>query len=175
MSRRRNCHDNAVAESFFQLLKRERIKRKLYNHRDKEMQDNFDYIELFYNSKRRHNSNYLLFPIDFENQFRKTAQRCLVNWWRFSVVGRYILTPRIFHHLNKIQPGSGGEIQLTDGISALLTEEQVLAYRFDGVRYDCGSKFGYLEATIRLGLKHPEVANELRALIDSIANQEKKV
>lgn len=91
-----------------------------------------------------------------------------------GVVGRYILTPRIFHHLNNIQPGSGGEIQLTDGISALLTEEQVLAYRFDGVRYDCGSKFGYLEATIRLGLKHPEVANELRALIESIANQKKK-
>ena len=92
-----------------------------------------------------------------------------------GVVGRYILTPRIFHHLNKIQPGSGGEIQLTDGISALLTEEQVLAYRFDGVRYDCGSKFGYLEATIRLGLKHPEVSGELRALIDSIANHKKKV
>ena len=92
-----------------------------------------------------------------------------------GVVGRYILTPRIFHHLNNIQPGSGGEIQLTDGISALLTEEQVLAYRFDGVRYDCGSKFGYLEATIRLGLKHPEVSGELRALIDSIANHKKKV
>ncbi|HSH54736.1 MAG TPA: UTP--glucose-1-phosphate uridylyltransferase GalU [Methylotenera sp.] len=92
-----------------------------------------------------------------------------------GVVGRYILTPRIFHHLHNITPGSGGEIQLTDGISALLTEEQVLAFRFDGVRYDCGSKFGYLEATIRLGLKHPEVANELRALIESIANQKKKV
>lgn len=91
-----------------------------------------------------------------------------------GVVGRYILTPRIFHHLNNIKPGSGGEIQLTDGISALLTEEQVLAYRFDGVRYDCGSKFGYLEATIRLGLKHPEVADELRILIESISNQKKK-
>jgi UTP--glucose-1-phosphate uridylyltransferase len=91
-----------------------------------------------------------------------------------GVVGRYILTPRVFHHLNNIKPGSGGEIQLTDGISALLTEEQVLAYRFDGVRYDCGSKFGYLEATIRLGLKHPEVADELRILIESISNQKKK-
>ncbi|MBC7786082.1 MAG: UTP--glucose-1-phosphate uridylyltransferase GalU [Methylophilaceae bacterium] len=85
-----------------------------------------------------------------------------------GVVGRYILTPRIFHHLDKMQAGAGGEIQLTDGISALLTEEQVLAYRFDGVRYDCGSKFGYLEATIRLGLKHPEVGADLRALIESI-------
>lgn len=85
-----------------------------------------------------------------------------------AVVGRYILTPRIFHHLDKMQAGAGGEIQLTDGISALLTEEQVLAYRFNGVRYDCGSKFGYLEATIRLGLKHPEVGADLRALIESI-------
>ncbi len=85
-----------------------------------------------------------------------------------AVVGRYILTPRIFYHLDKAQAGKGGEIQLTDAISALLTEEQVLAYRFDGVRYDCGSKFGYLEATIRIGLKHPEVQDELRALIESI-------
>ena len=73
MSRRGNCHDNAVAESFFQLLKRERIKRKIYNYRDEARQDIFDYIELFYNPQRRHNSNNLLSPIDFENQFRKTA------------------------------------------------------------------------------------------------------
>lgn len=73
MSRRGNCHDNAVAESFFQLLKRERIKRKTYNHRDEARQDIFDYIELFYNSKRRHNANNLLYPIEYENQFRKTA------------------------------------------------------------------------------------------------------
>lgn len=91
-----------------------------------------------------------------------------------GVVGRYILTPRIFHHLDHVQAGAGGEIQLTDGISALLAEEQVLAYRFDGVRYDCGSKFGYLEATIRLGLKHPEVSKDLRELIESIVNGKKK-
>ena len=91
-----------------------------------------------------------------------------------GVVGRYILTPRIFHHLNNVQPGSGGEIQLTDGISALLAEEQVLAYRFDGKRYDCGSKFGYLEATIRLGLRHPEVGKDLKALLESIVNEKKK-
>jgi UTP--glucose-1-phosphate uridylyltransferase len=88
-----------------------------------------------------------------------------------GVVGRYILTPRIFHHLHSINAGKGGEIQLTDAISALLTEEQVLAYRFDGVRYDCGSKFGYIEATVRLGLKHPEVSQDLRALIDSIKSE----
>nr|WP_268746827.1 IS3 family transposase [Methylotenera sp. G11] len=69
MSRRGNCHDNAVVESFFQLLKRERIKRKIYNNRDEAKQDIFDYIELFYNSKRRHNSNNLLSPINYENQF----------------------------------------------------------------------------------------------------------
>jgi UTP--glucose-1-phosphate uridylyltransferase len=90
-----------------------------------------------------------------------------------AVVGRYILSPRIFYHLDSVQAGAGGEIQLTDGISALLTEEQVLAYRFDGVRYDCGSKFGYLEATIRLGLKHPEVSKDLRALLESIVNDKK--
>ena len=86
-----------------------------------------------------------------------------------GVVGRYILTPRIFHHLETIKPGSGGEIQLTDGIASLLAEEQVLAYRFDGIRYDCGSKLGYLEATIKLGLRHPEVGAELRQFLDQLA------
>lgn len=74
-----------------------------------------------------------------------------------AVVGRYVLTPRIFHHLESVAPGAGGEIQLTDGIAALLTEEQVLAYRYDGVRYDCGSKIGYLQATVVFGQRHPEV------------------
>jgi len=74
-----------------------------------------------------------------------------------AVVGRYVLTPRIFHHLEMIGAGSGGEIQLTDGIAGLLTEEQVLAYRYDGTRYDCGSKLGYLQATVALGQRHPEV------------------
>ena len=86
-----------------------------------------------------------------------------------GVVGRYILTPRIFHHLETIKPGSGGEIQLTDGIASLLAEEQVLAYRFDGIRYDCGSKLGYLQATIKLGLRHPEVGAELRQFLDQLA------
>ena len=74
-----------------------------------------------------------------------------------AVVGRYILTPRIFHHLENVKPGSGGEIQLTDGMAALLAEEQVLAYRYLGKRYDCGSKLGYLEATVDFGRRHPEV------------------
>jgi UTP--glucose-1-phosphate uridylyltransferase len=80
-----------------------------------------------------------------------------------AVVGRYVLTPRIFHYLENAKPGAGGEIQLTDGIAALLREEQVLAYRYEGVRYDCGSKLGYLQATIELGRKHPEVGAEFSA------------
>ncbi len=77
-----------------------------------------------------------------------------------AVVGRYVLTPRIFHYLENVAPGSGGEIQLTDGIAALLNEQQVLAYRFDGTRYDCGSKIGYLKATVEFALRHSEVAEE---------------
>ncbi len=77
-----------------------------------------------------------------------------------AVVGRYILTPRIFHHLENVKPGSGGEIQLTDAISALLNEQQILAYRYQGVRYDCGSKLGYLQATVEFGQRHPEVGKE---------------
>jgi len=77
-----------------------------------------------------------------------------------AVVGRYILSARIFHHLQRVRPGAGGEIQLTDGIAALLNEQSVLAYQFDGVRYDCGSKLGYLKANVAYGLKHPEVARD---------------
>jgi UTP--glucose-1-phosphate uridylyltransferase len=76
---------------------------------------------------------------------------------RLAVVGRYILTPRIFHHLRTMPAGAGGEIQLTDGISRLLDDEKVLAYEFEGRRYDCGNKLGYLEATVELGVKHPGV------------------
>jgi UTP--glucose-1-phosphate uridylyltransferase len=75
-----------------------------------------------------------------------------------AVVGRYVLTPRIFHHLRTMPPGAGGEIQLTDAIARLLVDERVVAYEFDGRRYDCGSKLGYLEATVDFGLKHTEVA-----------------
>lgn len=77
-----------------------------------------------------------------------------------GVVGRYILTPRVFHHLQRARAGAGGEIQLTDGIAALLDEERIFAYQFDGVRYDCGSKVGYLKANVAYGLKHPETARE---------------
>ena len=83
-----------------------------------------------------------------------------------AVVGRYVLTPRIFHHLARIGKGTGGEIQLTDGIAALLKEEQALAYRYAGKRYDCGSKLGYLEATVALGLRHQEVGTAFRKLLE---------
>ena len=77
-----------------------------------------------------------------------------------AVVGRYILTPRIFELLESTPRGAGGEIQLTDGIAALLREEQVLAYQFKGKRYDCGSKLGYLKASIDFALKHEELAED---------------
>ncbi|MBQ9259632.1 MAG: UTP--glucose-1-phosphate uridylyltransferase GalU [Neisseriaceae bacterium] len=79
-----------------------------------------------------------------------------------AVVGRYILTPRIFEFLSTIGRGAGGEIQLTDAIARLLKYETVIAYPFDGKRYDCGSKIGYLQATVDLGLKHPETGEALR-------------
>jgi UTP--glucose-1-phosphate uridylyltransferase len=73
-----------------------------------------------------------------------------------AVVGRYVLTGSIFAHLETLGKGAGGEIQLTDGIAALMQAEQVLAYRYAGQRYDCGSKLGYLKAMVAMGLKHPE-------------------
>lgn len=85
-----------------------------------------------------------------------------------AVVGRYVLTPRIFHHLAQLQAGSGGEIQLTDGISALIKEEKVLAHRFNGTRYDCGSKLGYLKATVAFGLKHSELGEDFAAYLATI-------
>jgi len=85
-----------------------------------------------------------------------------------AVVGRYILTPRIFHHLHNVKPGAGSEIQLTDAIAALIEEERVLAYRYQGTRYDCGSKLGYMQATVALGLEHPEVKQEFAEYLQSL-------
>ena len=82
-----------------------------------------------------------------------------------AVVGRYVLTPRIFHHLERVTPGAGGEIQLTDAIATLLAEEQVLACRFLGTRYDCGTKLGYLQAMVAFGRKHPEVGPSFEAYL----------
>ena len=88
-----------------------------------------------------------------------------------AVVGRYVLSPRIFHHLRTMPPGAGGEIQLTDGIARLLGEERVLAYEFEGRRYDCGSKLGYLEATVDYALRHPEVGPGFAQYLDRRSSQ----
>lgn len=89
-----------------------------------------------------------------------------------AVVGRYVLSGRIFDYLEKLGKGAGGEIQLTDGIAALMQAERVLAYRYDGVRYDCGSKLGYLKATVAMGLKHPETGAEFRASLEQLLHPE---
>jgi len=76
-----------------------------------------------------------------------------------------VLTPLVFEHLANIRPGAGGEIQLTDALAKLINDEPVLAYRFDGTRYDCGSKIGYLQATVELALRHPEVGPDFSAFL----------
>ncbi|MSQ68705.1 MAG: UTP--glucose-1-phosphate uridylyltransferase GalU [Gammaproteobacteria bacterium] len=82
-----------------------------------------------------------------------------------GVVGRYILPPEILDILEQTPRGAGGEIQLTDGIATLLARQQVLAYEFEGTRYDCGSKLGYLQATVELALQHPELQAPFRAYL----------
>ena len=82
-----------------------------------------------------------------------------------AVVGRYVLTPLVFEHLANIPPGAGGELQLTDALAKLIQDEPVLAYTFHGTRYDCGSKIGYLQATVELALRHPEVAADFAAFL----------
>ena len=84
-----------------------------------------------------------------------------------AVAGRYILTPSIFKHIALQSSGVGGEIQLTDGISSLLMHEKVLAYRFEGTRYDCGSKLGFLKATVDLAKNHPQLGCEFSAWLES--------
>lgn len=88
-----------------------------------------------------------------------------------GAVGRYIFTPAIFRYLEGLDPGTGGEIQLTDGIQALLQEERVLAYQFLGDRYDCGSKLDYLKAVIAFGLKHPELGRQFSRYLKSLNEQ----
>jgi UTP--glucose-1-phosphate uridylyltransferase len=77
-----------------------------------------------------------------------------------AVIGRYVLTPEIFELLSQVTPGAGGEIQLTDAISKLLSRERVLAVRLPGRRFDCGSKLGYLKATLEYGLRHAEIGED---------------
>jgi UTP--glucose-1-phosphate uridylyltransferase len=87
-----------------------------------------------------------------------------------AVVGRYLLAPEIFHYLENVKPGAGGEIQLTDGIAAMLNEQRALAYEFQGVRHDCGSKLGYLQANVLYAMRHPEVSKDFRAFLDTLKN-----
>nr|WP_145550337.1 UTP--glucose-1-phosphate uridylyltransferase GalU [Variovorax boronicumulans] len=88
---------------------------------------------------------------------------------RMGVAGRYILTPAVFGHIRNQERGAGGEIQLTDGIAGLLNTEIVHAFEYEGKRFDCGSKHGFLEATVELALQHPEVSKGFREYLKSLA------
>ncbi len=88
---------------------------------------------------------------------------------RMGVAGRYILTPRIFDEIRSQTPGAGGEIQLTDAIARLMTKERVYAYQYSGKRYDCGSKEGFLQATVELALQHPQMGAPFREYLKSLA------
>jgi UTP--glucose-1-phosphate uridylyltransferase len=88
-----------------------------------------------------------------------------------AVVGRYVLSGAIFQHLQNLGTGAGGEIQLTDGIGALMAQERVLAYRYAGQRYDCGSKLGYLKAMTAMGLKHPETGAGFAEFLAQLAKE----
>jgi UTP--glucose-1-phosphate uridylyltransferase len=85
-----------------------------------------------------------------------------------AVVGRYVLAPAIFEHLERVGRGAGGEIQLTDGIASLMREEAVYAYRFTGRRYDCGSKLGYLQATVEYALSHAQLGRRFRKYLQGL-------
>ena len=87
---------------------------------------------------------------------------------RMAVAGRYILTPAVFEHIRSQPTGVGGEIQLTDGIAGLMTQESVYAFQYSGKRYDCGSKEGFLEATVELALAHPEVGEHFRNYLKNL-------
>ena len=82
-----------------------------------------------------------------------------------AIVGRYVLPGSIFEKLENTKPGAGGEIQLTDGIAALLAEKKIYAYRFDGTRFDCGSKLGLVKATLHFAMQDPALAEATRKFI----------
>lgn len=92
----------------------------------------------------------------------------------YASMGRYVLTPRLFEFLAQVKPGAIGEIQLTDGILQLLTVENVYGYMFNGVRYDCGNKNGYLEAVVAFALRHPEVGGEFAKYLDKVNEKRKQ-
>ena len=85
-----------------------------------------------------------------------------------AVIGRYVLTPKIFDKLEQTQRGAGGEIQLTDAIEALMEEQSVYAYEFEGTRYDAGTTMGWLQATVDIALQRPDLAKDFRAHLRSL-------
>ena len=89
-----------------------------------------------------------------------------------AILGRYIITPRIFEFLEKTEPGAGGEIQLTDALKALAMEEAMYAYNFEGIRYDVGNKLGYLQATVEFALRREELREDFKAYLDNLINTE---
>jgi UTP--glucose-1-phosphate uridylyltransferase len=91
-----------------------------------------------------------------------------------AVVGRYVLTPRVFDKLETTERGAGGEIQLTDAIAGLLADEPVYAYQFEGKRYDCGSKLGYLQATVEFALNHSALGREFEKYLFALTDSRRK-
>ena len=83
----------------------------------------------------------------------------------FAIPGRYVLSPKIFQYLRKTQPGAGGEIQLTDALQLLATEERLIAYQFEGMRYDTGDRLGMIDATLAFALKRPELKSGVLELL----------
>jgi UTP--glucose-1-phosphate uridylyltransferase len=104
--------------------------------------------------------------VDIEKIVEKPAPEVAPS--RLGVAGRYVLTPRVFDEIARQESGVGGEIQLTDGIAALLRHEKVYAYRYEGKRYDCGSKEGFLQANVELALADRELGTEFRAYLRSL-------
>jgi UTP--glucose-1-phosphate uridylyltransferase len=105
--------------------------------------------------------------VDIEKIVEKPAPEVAPS--RLGVAGRYVLTPRVFDEIARQERGVGGEIQLTDGIAGLLRHEKVFAYRYDGRRYDCGSKEGFLQANVELALADPELGADFRSYLRSLA------
>ena len=104
--------------------------------------------------------------VDIDRMVEKPAPEDAPS--RLGVAGRYVLTPRVFEEIANQKRGVGGEIQLTDGIAGLLRHEKVYAYRYEGRRYDCGSKEGLLQANVELALTHPEVGADFRAFLKTL-------
>jgi UTP--glucose-1-phosphate uridylyltransferase len=85
-----------------------------------------------------------------------------------AIIGRYVLTPKIFDKLEQTQRGAGGEIQLTDAIGAMMEEQGVYAYEFEGTRYDAGTTMGWLKASVELALQRPDLAREFRGYLSEL-------